>query len=116
MSTITEILNSFTEVTPDKAQELIDEGQGHIIFIGFPQCPYCQRFAPKLKQVADEHELTVYFVNSRREDTMKGVEELRQKYNVKTVPTLIYATEDDVFVKSDSSMPVEDIASFVQAN
>lgn len=113
MNTMEEILNTFTEVTPNEAQALIDERNGKVIFIGFAQCPYCQKFAPKLKQVADEHDLTVYFVNSRRNDTIEDVETLRAKYDAKTVPTLIYAGEEEVSVKSDSSMPVEDIKRFV---
>lgn len=114
MSNIQEQLDSFTSIDPAKAESLIQERNGNIIFVGRPNCPFCQKFIPKLYQVTQEHQLNVYYLFSQDPRYAKEIQDFRQKYGVETVPGLIYAGEE-VKVRCDSSMTETEIAEFVQA-
>lgn len=106
------IVDTFEPITPEKAQEKIDAGEKEIIFIGKPSCPYCQKFAPKLKKVVDKHDLTVHYIFSEDPQHGEAIKNLRDRHQIKTVPALIY-TDNTPAIKCDSSMTVEEIEAFV---
>lgn len=110
-----EIIQDFEEVSPDKADELLSNEKGTVVFIGRPTCPYCRKFAPKLHKVSVEQGVKVYYTNSEHPDYSEELRNFREKYGVPTVPGLLYTSDKDVNVRCDSSMTEEEIAEFVEA-
>ena len=103
----------FTEVSPAEAKSLLAAQDGAVLFIGKESCPYCQRFVPKLDQVATEKGWTVHYLNSAAKEGADEIRALRDHYQVPTVPGFLYAGKDEVKVRCDSSVTLEEIAAFV---
>lgn len=114
IATYEENVVSFDKIDSAKAQELI-KGKGEaVIYIGKAVCPYCQIFVEKLKKVAEETNTHIYYVNSVEESDAKGITGFRNEYDIPTVPGFIYTNGDTVNVKCDSSMPEDEIKSFMK--
>lgn len=105
----------FNDINPAKAEELIEAKAGHIVFIGRETCSYCRKFVRMLSPLAEEHNLTVNYLHAHHQDE-DGVNELREKYEVGTVPGLIYSSDSaGVIVKTDSSLKPDEILEIVEA-
>lgn len=108
------IANTFQSVSPAEARKLLEAKEGAILFIGRDTCPYCIRFIPKLAQAAKEQNWTVYFLHSQSPVySAQEIAELRNDYQVPTVPGLLHAKATGVAVRCDSSMTVDEIVSFI---
>ena len=93
----------FNEVTPEEADKLLEAKEGNIIFIGRETCPYSRLFVEKLSPLAEEKNLTVYFLHSKLPDFEEEIAAFREKYDVPTVPGLLYSSETaGLVVKCDS--------------
>lgn len=114
MTTYEEHVAEFEKIDSAKAQQLVKGGGEAIIYIGKAVCPYCQRFVPKLKKVAEETGVRVYHVNSVEESDLNGITAFRQEYDIPTVPGFIYTNGDTVDIKCDSSMSEEEIKAFMR--
>ena len=113
IATYEENVASFDKIDSAKAQELV-KGEGEaVIYIGKAVCPFCQKFVGKLNKVAEETDTCIYYVNSVEESDMEGITAFRNEYDIPTVPGFIYTKGDTVNVKCDSSMPEEEIKSFM---
>ena len=107
----------FKEMTPEEAEKLIEAKEGNVIFIGRETCPYCRRFAKKLYEIAIEYDIQIHYVHSKHPDYKDEIETLRDKYDVVTVPGLIYSSKNsDVIVKCDSSLTEEEILEIIEIN
>lgn|SRR5690554_5201153 len=105
----------FKETHPKDADELLEAKAGNIVFIGRETCPYCRKFVRKLNPLADEHDLTVHYVHSQHPEYEDEVELLREKYDVPTVPGLLYSSETaGLIVKCDSSLEPEEILEIIE--
>lgn len=105
----------YEEITASKADELLEEKSGSIIFIGRETCPFSRRFIGTMTKVIKEHDLKVYFVHSMGELTDE-IQAFRDKYEIKTVPGLLYSDEQTpTRVRLNSSMSEEEILEFVNA-
>lgn len=110
----TEIVSHFQPISPQEATELVEKQDGAILFVGRATCCYSRRFAPKLAQVAEEKNWTVYFLNTESPDyPQQEIADFRRTYGIPTVPGFVYAGKDEVKVRCDSSMTPEEIADFV---
>lgn len=108
-----ELVAAFEKIDAAQAQQLVQGEDEAIIYIGKAVCPYCQRFVPKLKKVAEETGAHIYHVNSVEKSDMDGITAFRQEYDIPTVPGFIYSKGGSVKVKCDSSMSEEDIKAFM---
>ena len=104
-------IQDFTTVTVEQAQTLLAAQDGGILFIGRATCPYCNRFAPKLHKVALDTPATIHFLDSSQ--ASPELQELRDRYQVPTVPGLLVAKSSGVHVRCDSSMTEDEIATFI---
>lgn len=105
----------FKETHPKDADELLEAKAGNIVFIGRETCPYCRKFVRKLSPLADEYDLTVHYVHSQHPEYEDEVELLREKYDVPTVPGLLYSSETaGLIVKCDSSLEPEEILEIIE--
>lgn len=109
-----DLVKDFEEITAEEAESKLVEENGSIVFLGRATCPFCRKFAPKLHQVSQDEKLEVYFVNSEDPNQAAELKSFRDKYNLATVPSLLVSAGDEVKVRSDSSMSIEEISSFVQ--
>lgn len=106
-----EEIATFKKVTSVEAKEGL-QSQSYILFIGRATCPFCNRFAPKLRAVSDANQLAICFLDSDDFNDL-GIAALRQEYNVPTVPGLLVAKEGEVRVVCDSSLSEEEILNFI---
>ena len=108
-------VSSFKKIHPEKADELLEEKSGQIVYIGFNKCPFCQKFVAKLGPLAEKKDLTVYYVDRRDSENEKAVEEFREKYDIPTVPGFLYSSETaGLVVKCDSSLSEEEILEIIE--
>jgi len=113
IATYEENVVGFDKIDSAKAQELI-KGEGEaVIYIGKAVCPYCQIFVEKLKKIAEETNTHIYYVNSVEESDTEGITAFRNEYDIPTVPGFIYTNGSTVNVKCDSSMPEDEMESFM---
>lgn len=103
----------FTRITVAKAEELISTEKQAIIFVGRSSCPYCQRFEPKLTNVAKVTGKTIYFINSEDFSEMDVIQIFRHKHRIPTVPGLLVTNKGDIKVVCDSSLSEEEITAFI---
>lgn len=105
----------FKEVRSKEAEQLIEAYNGSIIYIGRETCTYCRRFVRKLSKIVKEHNVIVHYVYSKHPDYEEEIEALRNKYNVPTVPGLIYSSETaGLIVKCDSSLSPDEITKLIE--
>lgn len=66
--------NVFVYKTIDEIINILENGTG-IVYLGFPECPWCQAYIPYLEEVAIENEVeAIYYYNiyeDRKENTDK---------------------------------------------
>lgn len=110
-----QLVSDFEEITAEEAEEKLVSEEGATVFLGRPTCPYCRKFAPKLHQVSQSDQVHVYYVNSEKSGQEEQLNTFRQKYGLATVPSLVVSTKEGVKTRSDSSMSIEEITSFIKA-
>ena len=80
---------SFYSIDSSRIEENLKEQKKLIryVYVGRESCPFCNAFAPKLKQAAKEAKVSVYYI-----DTENKTDELynfAEQYNVDSIPTLL---------------------------
>jgi len=77
--------NLFVYRSIEEIIKILENGTG-IVYLGFPECPWCQAYVPYLNEVAAKNEITkIYYnniLNDRKEETeeYKKILELLQDY------------------------------------
>lgn len=105
--------SSFQVTSVFEAEKAIETQGEFILFVGRSTCPFCQRFEPKLAKVAEEHHLKVAFLNSEDQKEADKIQQFRSKYNIPTVPGLLFSKNNQVKVVCDSSLSEEAILAFL---
>ena len=105
--------SAFTPITAVEAQEAIQQQGKFLLFVGRPSCPYCQRFEPKLTNVAKANSLKVNYLNSEDQSQLAEIQALRAQYDIPTVPGLLVAENGQVKVVCDSSLSEAAILAFI---
>lgn len=105
--------SDFTPASVSLVKEKIASGEKFILFIGRPSCPYCQRFEPKLSNVAHSSNFNIFYVNSENEEELEEIQGLRNRYGIATVPALFVSENGSVKVVCDSSLSEDDILDFI---
>lgn len=114
-NTFTTDIQNFQPVSPREARQLLEAKEGAILFLGRESCPYCRRFAPKLAAVAQAEQYPVYFLHTQSPAySAQEITQLRQDYDVPTVPGLLHAKPDGVQVRCDSGMTEKEIKDFIE--
>ena len=113
----TKKVSAFHEITAEKADQLLKEKSGQIVYIGRENCPFCQKFVDQLSPLAEKENLTVYYVDSKSSVGKEKLNIFREKYDVPTVPGLLYSSESaGLVVKCDSSLTEEEILEMLEVN
>lgn len=107
-----ENIKNFSKISGEDALKFIEEKEEFILFIGRATCPFCNLFVPKLKKVVEAIDKAVYFLDSD-DYTDSKLEDLRNRYAVKTVPGLLVTKNNQTKVVCDSSLSEENIKDFI---
>src|SRR5690625_3160874 len=110
------LAEDFKRISPKQANDLLDSEEEVVILVVRETCPYCRKFMPKIHNVAQNSNKTVYFIHSQDEEHYKEVEGFRRKYDMPTVPSLLYKNKEGHKTVSDSSMSEKEIAEFIDVS
>ena len=86
------------------------------MYVGRESCPFCNAFAPKLKQAAKEAKVSVYYI-----DTENKTDELynfAEQYKVDSIPTLLVMKDGQLEKKLTdiSQLSVEELTVLLKTN
>lgn len=103
-----EHIKSFKKILSTQADDILNNNDKAVVYIGRATCPFCRKFAKKLSNLANKVDTTIYYVNSE-EFSDDGLKSFRSKYNIVTVPGFIVSKNGEIEVRCDSSTPEEEI-------
>ena len=72
--------NNLKYASFDEVMKFLDEGTG-ILYLGFPECPWCRNVVPVLVSAALENEMDIYYFNAL---SIRDVKELDENGNIIT--------------------------------
>lgn len=104
----------FEAISVQQLEQKLTETKKQVVFLGRATCPFCRKFAPKLKAVKKDLDIPIYFIDSENSDDLEKLTSLRNQYKISTVPALLVVQEENVKVVCDSSLSEEEITQFIQ--
>ena len=83
-------VQSFLKKTPQEITEMIQSDQHFYLYTGRATCEWCRKLVPILSRVADEQNVSIYYLDSENTESDKEISDFRNEYNIEFVPSLIY--------------------------
>ena len=74
-----------SEISYDEYKKLVDDKETFILEVMSDDCINCTKFSPKLEEVANEYEVTVYYMNAG-----KLTEDQLDEFGVTGTPTVLF--------------------------
>jgi len=73
--------NYFVYRTSDEIVKILENGTG-LVYLGFPECPWCQAYVPMLNEVADIEGLEKIYYYNIYEDRKNNTEDYQKMVNL----------------------------------
>lgn len=99
-----ESVEDFELVSPNDIIEKKSNGDNFFLYIGRSTCPYCEIFAPKLKDASEDTESSIFYLNVENE-SQENLTSILNDTEVTYVPALVY------FESSNHKSSLEDFTS-----
>ncbi|MHB9652717.1 thioredoxin domain-containing protein (plasmid) [Enterococcus faecalis] len=68
--------------------------QSKFLYIGRKSCPYCRNFVTLLEQIKQELKIDVFYLNSEDKSELEQLKKVGEKFDINTVPTLLFISKD----------------------
>ena len=98
----------------DQIEKIIKENERSVVYFYRPSCPYCQYIEPYVTQLQEQYSDAITFTNV---DITDNSNLLKEKYDFKTVPTLIYFLHGEPVARHgsrDQSITYEDMQDIIR--
>ena len=98
-------------------QEVRDEGNKFLVYIGRPACPACARLFPTMEEIAEEYDINFYYVNLdvwNRDDFNRLL--LPSIENFRGTPTILVMQGNEVIDEIVGAHPKENMIEFLERN
>lgn len=81
---------NFVRITADELNVKIDEENPFFLYTGRATCQWCRKMVPILSKVIKEINIEMFYLDSENTETDESLSDFREKYGIKTVPSIIY--------------------------
>lgn len=75
---IGDTIGDFRKITIPEAHRFFTEKGSGILYMGKPNCPWCERAVPVLNEVALENKLTIWYINAADPEETSDIATLKQ--------------------------------------
>lgn len=96
----------FTLIKPQNLELPNFKSDKAFVYFGRKTCPYCREFVPKLSSAAMKENVRVNYLDTEHTQTDQEIQQIRKKYKVETVPTLVHLNRDGSYTTYDDEAPV----------
>lgn len=99
---INEYLSSvkvFQSISYETLYQNEKQAVGNFVYFGRKTCPYCRKFVSKLNKAAKEDQVVIHYFDTENTDKDIKKQQVRSKYKIKLVPSLIYIKKGGSFVQ-----------------
>lgn len=93
---------SYTEISYSEYQEMINNKEDFILYIGSSQCSHCIEFKPTIEKVINDYDLDIKYINIYELST-KEYEVLKNKTKIQGTPTIVFI-EDGIAKSGDNKI------------
>lgn len=85
--------HNFNKLSAKEVEEKIESNESFFLYFGRGTCPYCRDFVPKLAKESEEKNINISYLDTENTDSDKDIQNIRNKYDVEFVPTLIHFSD-----------------------
>lgn len=85
-----------------------DAGKDFYLYIGRPTCRWCRRLLPSMAQVFADRGVDLYYLDSTNTDADEALAAFRDRYGVKTVPTVFHFTGAGVPLRLEVDLELDE--------
>lgn len=68
----------------------IENDSSFFLYTGRATCQWCRKIVPILSRIIKENNISIYYLDSENSDTNSELSAFREKYEIETVPSIIY--------------------------
>lgn len=90
-------ISTFSAVNVADAKQMISNNQRFILYTGRATCEWCRKLVPTLCTVAQNKNLTIYYLDSENTTTDDSLQTFRNSYGIDTVPSVICFYDDSQY-------------------
>jgi len=95
-------------------KELRDGDELSVIYVGRPSCPACSAFFPNLEKLVDNHDVTIYYINTETWTNANLVGVLEPIQDIPGVPTTFIMYDGESVDSQTKVMSYEDLVSWLR--
>lgn len=100
----------FDNITSGEFNEILQDSEEKLVYIGRPSCPDCVEIQPILEEKLEDAGIKAYYYNTEKakKKSMDDFNEIKEKIKVQYVPTIIYYDGEEEISRIEYSDYIED--------